>query len=126
QAKGESDVGLLNRTISQFDAAARWFTRLAQLSSEQNEPTVESDALYMKGLSLRLARRLPAATDTFMHAAEKFGLPADVEDPEETAVAAAYNAFRSAKEAARSFQQLQQTDAADASYSVAYDQLQRQ
>src|SRR5690606_32257697 len=53
-------------------------------------------------------------------------LPADVRDPDETAVAAAHNAFRSAKEAARSYQQLQQTDAADAAYQVAFDQLQRQ
>jgi cellulose synthase operon protein C len=126
QEKGASDVGLLNRTISRFDAAARLFTQLAQLSSEQTEPAVESDALYMKGLSQRLARRVPDAAATFMQAAEKFGLPADAGDPDETALTAAYNAFRSAKEAARSYQQLQQADDADAAYQVAFDQLQRQ
>jgi cellulose synthase operon protein C len=126
QQQGESDVGLLNRTIGRFDAAAQRFTRLAQLSGEQSEPAVESDALYMKGLSQRLARRIPDAAATLMQAAEKFGLPTGATDPDETAVAAAYNAFRSAKEAARSYQQLQQTNEADAAYQVAFDQLQRQ
>jgi cellulose synthase operon protein C len=126
EQQGKSDVGLLNRAIGRFDAAIRWFTQLAQLSSEQNDRAIESDALYMQGLSLRLARRLPDAATTLMQAAEKFALPGDAQQPDETAVAAAYNAFRSAKEAARVYQQLQQTDASDAAYQLAFDQLQRQ
>ena len=130
QATADSGDGAgtskLAAAISRFDEAALWFSKLSDAGGPTLDPVVHSDALYMQGLSLRMARRRQLAVQALMDAVQRYSLPADLKKPDDTQTKAAFNAYRSAREAARTYLDLQEIESADRAYQIAYEQLQRQ
>ncbi|MGE0377109.1 MAG: tetratricopeptide repeat protein [Planctomycetaceae bacterium] len=116
----------LSRAISQFDDAAEWFGKLSVLAGRGHDARVQSNAAFMQGLSLKLARRLEPAAELLAAAGQQFSLPKDVSNPSPEQLEAALNAFRAWKEAARTYVVLGQTAQADESYRAAYEELHRQ
>ncbi len=128
KAGGESIDGTaqLAAAVSRFNDAARWFANLTELAAQQQDIRVQANAAYMRGLSLKLARRLPEAAAVLVPAAKDFSLPQDLADPSPEQLDAALAAYRSWKEAARTFAELGKTDQADEAYRAAVEALKRQ
>jgi TolA-binding protein len=127
QADGQSfDETILSDAVQKLDAAARWFGRLSELAGRTDNRLVQSNAGYMQGLSLKLAGRGQPAADIFVTTAREFSLPEGAAPASPEQHERAYNAFRSWKEAARTFAELRQIPSADEAYEAAYEQLRRQ
>ncbi len=112
--------------LRKFEEAASWFGRLRELAAAKFDPLVESNAAYMQGLSLRLAKRGEQATEVFLPAIEQFSLTDEVSNPTEQQLNVAMNAFLMARQAAQTFTELSQVDQADKTYDTAYETLKRQ
>jgi TolA-binding protein len=106
------------------EMAATQFGRLTELARQKPDQVLESNAVFMRGLSLRLARNLEAAVRVFRDGAEKFRLPADVARPSDAQRELARNAARCGREAGRALAELGQVDEADEAYELAYAQFQ--
>ncbi|MCA9077168.1 MAG: tetratricopeptide repeat protein [Planctomycetaceae bacterium] len=112
--------------LARFEDAATWFERLRELATGNSDAVVASNAAYMQGLSLRLAKRGEQATEVFLPAFEQFSLAADVDNPSEQQLKVSFNAFRIARDAARTFTELSQVAQAEKAYDAAYHELKKQ
>lgn len=112
--------------LARFEIAASWFERLRELATANDDRVVASNAAYMQGLSLRLAKHGQQATEVFLPAFEQFSLSPDEVNPTDQQLKVSFNAFRLARDAARTFTELNQTAEADKSYNAAYHELKKQ
>ncbi|MBX3436940.1 MAG: tetratricopeptide repeat protein, partial [Planctomycetaceae bacterium] len=119
-------TGQLAEAVSRFDAAAREFGKLAELAGRGGDLRVQSNAAYMQGLSLKLARRLAPASERLVAAGRQFSLPQDIANPSPDQLAASMNAYRAWKEAARALSEMGHVDQAGDAYQAALQELKRQ
>ncbi|MEZ6051613.1 MAG: tetratricopeptide repeat protein [Planctomycetaceae bacterium] len=126
EGEGIDGASSLKDAVKLLEQAAGAFAQLRELAAGKDDPAVEANAAYMQGLSLRLAKLSQQAVDVFLPAMTRFALSAEVTSPTEQQFTLGMTAFRMARDAARTFTEMGNTDEADKAYETAYQQLKLQ
>lgn len=118
--KAMSGLGWTLFEAGDFAGAAAAFDKLQQSFPESRQAA--ADAGYMRGMAELRAERLEQAAGIFMETADKFQADESAEQGDEIN----YIAYRAAREAARTYRSLANTNKAADAYRVAYQQLSKQ
>ncbi|MBR9803531.1 tetratricopeptide repeat protein, partial [bacterium] len=118
--KAMSGLGWTLFEAGDFAGAAAAFDKLQQSFPESRQAA--ADAGYMRGMAELRAERLEQAAGIFMETADKFQADESAEQGDEIN----YIAYRAAREAARTYRSLENTNKAADAYRVAYQQLSKQ
>lgn len=118
--RGLSGLGWSQYEAGEFEESAQTFRRLQQEFPESAQSA--ADAGYMRAMAELKGGRQAEAARQFLETAEKFQSPEDISQGD----AVHYIAYRAAREAARTFRQLEEIESAAEAYQLAYRELAKQ